>query len=139
MTIILDLAPEDEAQLNDIAAHQGQNADIVAHNLFTAALAGYRSPTASRTHPATESQPAREWSAEFRAKYNIPPDAHPLGDEDFHILTPEEEDEAICLALDDSFAGRITPLAEWSAKVRARHNLPQGIAPMTHEEAMQVP
>lgn len=133
MTITLNLAPEDEAQLNVIAARQGQNADTVAYDLFTAALAGYRTPSASQSPPATE------WSAEFRAKYNISADAQPLSDDDFLVLTPEEESEAICLALDDSFAGRVTPLAEWSAKVRARHNLPEGIAPMTHEEAMQVP
>ena len=30
MTIILDLAPEDEAELNVIAAQKGQNADTVA-------------------------------------------------------------------------------------------------------------
>lgn len=133
MTITLNLAPEEETQLHVIAAEQGQNADTVASELFSAALAGYRAPTASQPHPATE------WSAEFRAKYNIPADAQPLGDEEFLVLTPEEENEAICLALDDSFAGRTTPLAEWSAKVRARYNLPKGIAPMTHEEAMQVP
>ena len=82
--------------------------------------------------------PASEQDKQFRAKYNIPADAEILPDEEL-MLTLEEEDEAICLALDDSFAGRVTPLAEWSAKFRARHNIPEGIAPMTHEEAMLLP
>ena len=125
MTITLNLAPEDEAQLNVIAVQQGQDADTVAYDLFAAALAGYRAPSASRSHPAVE------WSAEFRAKYHISADAQPLPSEDFLVLTPEEEDEAICLALDDSFAGRVTPLAEWSAKFRARHNISEGAKAMT--------
>ena len=133
MTITLHLAPEDEAELNEIAARQGQDADTLAYDLFAAALAGYRNPSAGRFQQATE------WSAEFRAKYHIPVDAQPLSDEELQALNPEDEGEAISLGLDDSFAGRVTPLAEWSAKVRARHNLPKGITPMTHEEAMQVP
>ncbi len=133
MTITLNLAPEDEAQLNDIAAQKGQNADTLAYDLFTAALAGYCAPTAGQPHPATE------WSAEFRAKYNIPADAQPLSDEELRASNPEDEDEAIRLALEDSFAGRATPLAEWSAKVRARHNLPEGGKAMSQEEAALVP
>ena len=42
MTITLNLALEDEAELNSIAARQGQNADTLAYDLFAAALAGYR-------------------------------------------------------------------------------------------------
>ncbi len=133
MTIILDLAPEEEAKLNTIAAQKGQNADTVAYGLFSAALAEVPAAANGVSHPATE------WSAEFRTKYNIPADAHPLKDEDFLILTPEEEDEAICLALDDSFAGRVTPFAEWKAKFRARHNLPEGGDAMPHEDAILLP
>jgi len=133
MTITLNLAPKDEAQLNVIAAQQGQNADTVAYDLFAAALAGYRAPSASRSHPAIE------WSAEFRAKYHIPADAQPLSDEELRALDPEDEGEAISMGLDASFAGRVTPLAEWSAKVRARHNLPEGAKAMSHEEAMLLP
>ena len=59
-------------------------------------------------------------------------------DEDF-LLTPEEEAEAISLGLDDSFVGRVTPLAKWSAKFRAWHNIPEGAKAMTHEEAMRLP
>lgn len=134
MTITLTLAPEDEAELNVIAVRKGQNADMLASDLFAAALAQFR-----QTAETGRSLSVTEWSAEFRTKYNIPADAQPLSDEDFVVLTPEEEDEAICLALDDSFAGHTMPLAEWSAKVRARHNLPEGGKAMTHEEAMRVP
>ncbi len=133
MTITLNLAPEDEAELNVIAAQKGQNADTVAYDLFAAALAGYRVPSASRPQPATE------WSAEFRAKYHIPADAQPLSDEELRALDPEDEGEAISLGLDASFAGRVTPLAEWSAKVRARHNLPEGGKVMSDEEVMLLP
>ena len=133
MTITLNLAPEDEAKLNKIAARQGQDADTLAYDLFAAALAEYHAPSAGR------SQPAAEWSAEFRAKYHIPADAQPLSDEELQALNPEDEAEAISLGLDASFAGRVTPLAEWSAKVRARYNLPEGFKPMTHKEAMQLP
>ncbi len=133
MPITLNLASEDEAQLNDIAAQKGQDVDTVAYDLFSAALAGYRAPSASQPHPATE------WSAEFRAKYNIPAGAHPLGDEELKAQDPEDEGEAISLGLDASFAGRVTPLAEWSAKVRARHNLPEGGKVMSDEELMLLP
>ncbi|MGI4789048.1 MAG: hypothetical protein ACRYFS_09385 [Janthinobacterium lividum] len=131
MTITLDLAPEEEAQLNVIAARQGQNADTVAYELFASALASSRKMAA-----LSQPQPAGEWTAEFRAKYHIPADAQPLSDEELQALNPENEDEAICLGLDASFAGRVTPLAEWSAKVRARHNLPEGGKVMSHEEVM---
>ena len=107
MTITLHLAPEDEAQLNVIAARQGKNADATAHALFTDAL--------------TQAVQLRTG----------------VLDEDF-LLTPEEETEAIRLGLEDSFAGRVTPLAEWSAKFRARHNIPEGSKAMTHEEAMRL-
>ena len=108
MTITLDLAPEDEAELNVIAARQGQNADAAAHALFTAALA----------------QAAR---------------LREIVVEEDQILTPEEEIKAIRLGLEDSFAGRVTPLAEWSAKFRTRHNIPEGAKAMTHEEALRLP
>jgi len=55
------------------------------------------------------------------------------------MLSSQEEAEAISLGLDDSFAGRVTPLAEWSAKFRARHNIPEGAKAMTHEEARRLP
>ena len=112
MTIILDLAPEDEAELNVIAAQKGQNADTVAYDLFSAVLADYK----AKRHASTGSQPLPEIE-----------------------LTPEEEAEAISIGLDASFAGRVTPLAEWSAKFRARHNIPEGVRPMTHEEALRLP
>ena len=112
MTITLTLAPEDEAKLNEFAAQKGQNADMAAYDLFTSAL------------------------AEYRAGHHAPMDAQPLSETE---LSPEEEAEAISLGLDDSFAGRVTPLAEWSTKFRARHNIPEGITPMTHEEARRLP
>ena len=137
MTITLDLAPEDTERLNGIAAKNGDDAEAAARSLFKKALAD-----AAGAHDFAlegRSMPAAGWDAEFRAKYNISADAQPLSDEDFVVLTPEEEDEAICLALDDSFAGHTTPLAEWSAKVRARHNIPEGAKAMTHEELMRLP
>ncbi len=112
MTITLNLAPEDEAQFNNIAAQQGKNADTLAYDLFTSAL------------------------AQYRAKHHTPIDVQPLPETE---LSPEEEAEAISLGLDDSFAGRVTPLAEWSANFHARHNIPEGIKPMTHEEALRLP
>lgn len=39
MTITLNLAPEVEAQLNGVAARQGQEADRVACSIFAAGLA----------------------------------------------------------------------------------------------------
>ena len=112
MTITLNLAPEDEAELNVIAAQKGQNADTVAYTLFAAALAEFK----TKPHDSTDAQPLPETE-----------------------LSPEEEAEAISIGLDASFAGRVTPLAEWSAKFRARHNIPEGVKPMTHEEAMRLP
>lgn len=109
MTITLILAPEDEAKLNEFAAQKGQNADTLANDLFTSAL------------------------AEYRVKHHAPLDVQTLPETE---LSPEEEAEAISLGLDDSFAGRVTPLAEWSAKVRARHNLPEGGKVMSAEEVM---
>ncbi len=110
MTITLNLAPEDEAQLYKIAAQQGQNADTVAQDLFAAALAESRKIVAlNLPHLAVG------WSAEFRAKYHISADAQPLSDEELQALNPEDEGEAISLGLDDSFAGRVTPLVKWSA------------------------
>lgn len=112
MTITLDLAPEDEAQLNVIASQQGQNADAVAYKIFAAAL------------------------AESKARDNAPMGAQPPPEIE---LSSEEEAEAISIGLDAGFAGRVTPLAEWSARFRARHNIPEGVKPMTHEEAMRLP
>ena len=109
MTITLHLAPEDEAQLNIIAAQKGQNADTFAYTLFAAAL------------------------AEFKTNQYALGDAEPFPETE---LSPEEEAEAISIGLDASFAGRVTPLAEWSARFRARHNIPEGVKPMTHEEAI---
>lgn len=112
MTITLNLAPEDEAQLNIIASQQGQNADTLAYDLFAAAL------------------------AEFKTRHSVPANAQILPETE---LSPEEEAEAISIGLDASFAGRVTPLAEWSARFRARHNIPEGARAMTHEEAMRLP
>ncbi len=133
MTITLNLPAKDEAELSDIAAREGQTIDTLAHKVFTAWLARYHAPAADSPSPATE------WSAEFRAKYNIPADMHPLTEEELRAMNPEDESEAISLGLDDSFAGRVTPLAEWSAKVRARHNLPERASEMTPEEVMLLP
>ncbi len=112
MTITLNLAPEDEAQLNIIASQQGQNAGAVAYKIFAAAL------------------------AESKARHNGSTDAQILSETE---LSLEEEAEAIRLGLEDSFAGRVTPLAEWSARFRARHNIPEGARAMTHEEALRLP
>lgn len=79
------------------------------------------------------------WSAEFRTKYNIPADVEPLSDEELRALDPEDEAEAISVGLDDSFAGWVTPSAEWSARFRARHNIPEGGHPMSHEGAELLP
>ena len=137
MTITLDLAPEDTERLNGIVAKNGGDAEAAARSLFKKALAD-----AADAHDFAlegRSMPAAEWDAEFRAKYNIPLDMQPLTEEELRALSPEDEGEAISLGLDDSFAGRVTPLAEWSAKVRARHNLPEGVKAMSHEEAMLLP
>lgn len=47
----------------------------------------------------------------------------------------EREVGAILGGLEDSLAGRVTPLAEWDAKFRSRHNIPAGAEPMSNEEA----
>ncbi len=47
----------------------------------------------------------------------------------------ERDVEAIRKGLQDGLAGRVTPLAEWDAKFRARHNIPEGIEPMSDAEA----
>lgn len=94
MTITLNLAPEDEAQLNGIAARQGRNADKVAYSLFTAALAqaaGERGETATDQYGLGESlagrtRPVAVWDAEFRAKYSIPSDLEPLSEEELNAL-----------------------------------------------------
>ena len=65
--------------------------------------------------------------------------SYPASQDEERILTAKEEAEAISLGLDASFAGRVTPLAEWSAKFRARHNIPEGTRAMTHEEALRLP
>ena len=87
MTITLDLAPEDEAQLKGIAARQGRQADVVAYSLFTAALAqakeGGGEITAGRAGPG---RAVAEWDAEFRAKYSIPADLEPLSEEELNSL-----------------------------------------------------
>ncbi len=63
----------------------------------------------------------------------------PASKDDELRLTAEEETEPIRLRLEDSLAGRVTPLAEWSAKFRVRHNIPEGAKAMTHEEASRPP
>lgn len=83
--------------------------------------------------------PLAEWDAKFRAKYNIPDGVEPLSDEELRALDPEDEGEAISVGLDALFAGRVTPAAEWSAKFRARHNIPEGGRPMSHEDAKLLP
>ncbi len=112
MTITLNLTPEDEAQLHSIAAQQDQSADTVACTILTAALADSKARQQSLTN------------GQFPAEVE---------------LSPEEEAEAIRLGLEDSFAGRVTPFAEWSARFRARHNIPDGARAMTHEEALRLP
>ena len=112
MTITLDLPASDEARLNDIAAREGQSVDTLAYKMFAAGLADFRPE-----HPTV-------------ADVQPPPEVE---------LTQEEEIEAIRLGLEDSFAGRVTPLAEWSARFRARHNIPEGARAMTHEEALRLP
>lgn len=137
MTITLDLAPEDTERLYGIAAKNGDDAEAAARSLFKKALAD-----AADAHDfALEGQsgPVSEWDADFRAKYNISPNMQPLTEEELKAIDPEDEGEAISVGLDASFAGRVTPLAEWSAKVRARHNLPEGAKAMSHEEAMRLP
>ena len=110
--ITLNLALEDEAQLSAIAAQKGQDASAVAYTIFTAALAEFN----VRQQSLTNGQ--------------LPAEVE---------LSPEEEAEAISIGLDASFAGRVTPLAEWSARFRARHNIPAGARAMTHEEALRLP
>ena len=137
MTITLDLAPQEAARLEIIASRNGSDADSAAYSLLVEALAH----TAETGEFAAESRsrPATVWSAEFRAKYNIAAEAQPLTEEELRALSPEEEAEAIRLGLEDSFAGRVTPLAEGGAKVRARHNLPEGAKAMSQEELMLLP
>ena len=137
MTITLNLAPEDEAQLNGVAARQGQDADQAAYSIFRAGLAqavGTNGETA-----ATQTRPV--WRAEFRAKYNIPADREPLSDEELRALDPEDEAEAISIGLDAMFAGRMTAAAEWKERFRARHNIPADlkVEPMSDEEARLLP
>ncbi len=52
----------------------------------------------------------------------------------------ERDVQAISEGLEDSLAGRVTPLAEWDAKFRARHNIPADVSvePMSHEEALEL-
>ena len=51
----------------------------------------------------------------------------------------ECEVEAVLEGLADSLAGRVTPLAEWDAKFRSRHNIRAGAEPMSDEEAQSFP
>lgn len=51
----------------------------------------------------------------------------------------EREVEAVLEGLADSLAGRVTPLADWDAKFRARHNIHAGAVPMSDEEAQNLP
>ena len=55
--------------------------------------------------------------------------------------TRERDAQAIAEGLEDSLAGRVSPLAEWDAKFRARHNIPADFKaePMSHEEALTLP
>lgn len=134
MTITLDLAPEEAAKLETIATKNGRDTDSEAYSLLAEALA--QNAEMDEIAVKSHSQPPTVWSAEFRAKYNIPADAQPLTEEELKAMDPEDEGEAISLGLDASFAGRVTPLAEWSAKVRARHNLPEMATTMSQEELM---
>ncbi len=47
----------------------------------------------------------------------------------------EREVEAVLVGLEDSKAGRLTPLADWEAKFRAKHNIRADVEPMTDQEA----
>ena len=51
----------------------------------------------------------------------------------------EREVEAVLEGLADSHAGRVTPLADWDAKFRARHNIRAGAEPMSDQEAQSLP
>ena len=47
--------------------------------------------------------------------------------------------EGIRQGLADSAAGRVTPLAEWDARFRAKHNIPWDVAPLSDVEAEALP
>ena len=47
--------------------------------------------------------------------------------------------EGIRQGLADSAAGRVTPLAEWDAKFRAKHSTPPDIVPLSDAEAEALP
>lgn len=51
----------------------------------------------------------------------------------------EREVKAVLEDLADSLAGRVTPLTEWGAEFRARHNIRAGAVPMSDEEAQYLP
>ena len=51
----------------------------------------------------------------------------------------EREVEAVLEGLADSHAGRVTPLAEWDAKFRARHSIPANLEPLSEEELNSLP
>ncbi len=47
----------------------------------------------------------------------------------------ECEVEAILMGLEDSMAGRVTPLADWEARFRSKHHIRGDVEPMTDLEA----
>ena len=51
----------------------------------------------------------------------------------------EREVEAVLEGLADSHACRVTPLAEWDAKFRARHSIPANLEPLSEEELNSLP
>jgi len=47
--------------------------------------------------------------------------------------------EGVRRGLEDSRVGRLTPLKEWDARMRARHGIPADAIPLRDEEAVQLP
>ena len=62
-----------------------------------------------------------------------------LPDDALERAAHEREVEAVLEGLADSHAGRVTPLAEWDAKFRARHSIPANLEPLSEEELNSLP
>ena len=65
-----------------------------------------------------------------------------------HVLANALEDEArewaaalegVRQGLEDSRAGRATPLEEWDAQMRAKYGIPRDVKPLTDAEADALP
>ena len=61
-----------------------------------------------------------------------------LPDDALERAAHEREVEAVLEGLTDSLAGRVTPLAEWDARFRAKYNIRAGAEPMSDEEAQSL-